>query len=102
MSQGDETIFVSSLRADCRYGIYTSPEQKPEKGFDSVVLNVDATVPEDSMLSVEFRSKSEEDAWSEWRELSMVQLNELVLTDLPSKSMQYRVTFYASNPAASP
>jgi hypothetical protein len=99
---GDDTNFLSHFEEGRLMGMYISPEQVSSNVFDAVTIGLDATIPETSSLTIEYRSRPEDGAWTTWHELSPTQINELMLTPMPAQRVQYRLTLLASSVAESP
>jgi hypothetical protein len=102
LQMGDDPTFVYQLEPGGLFGVYLSPEETTLEPFDTLIASYEVTTPENSALNLAFRIKPEGGEWSDWREISAEELKQPVRMGDTALSWQYRLTFRASSPVASP
>ncbi|MDB6027058.1 MAG: hypothetical protein JWM68_3281 [Verrucomicrobiales bacterium] len=102
LQMGGEARFKPRLFPYKLFGIYISPEEQSADVFDTVIPSCKSTTVEGTKLTFELRTKSREGDWSVWQEVSTNQLEKPFLVNSPALNWQYRLTFYADDPAQSP
>lgn len=102
LEMGDDPAFVPRFAPFQRFGLYVSPEEPASESFDALTVDVGAMVPKGSRLTFEFRTKSPEADWTEWQELSAEAWSKPWPLSARASSWQYRLYFFADDPANSP
>ncbi|MFN7140533.1 MAG: hypothetical protein ACK4UN_14440 [Limisphaerales bacterium] len=100
---GDNASFVPRFNPDfARFGNYISPEQTSPEPFDLVQANIQVANLDLNEVTFELRTKALDGFWSEWNEISPVQMKEPLHLQTPSIAWQYRLTLFAGEPSNSP
>jgi len=102
LQMGNNPAFVSRVLPYKTFGLYISPEESYAELFDVIVPKVEATSPEGSDLTFEFRTRPPGRDWTVWEEVTDDRLNQPFHLDAPAAAWQYRITFYANDSASSP
>lgn len=87
---------------DQKFGVYISPEQEALQHFDEIIAESEAVIPEGSELAFEFRTRGAGGDWSVWQRIEPNQMSRPVPLASPAQAWQYRLTFFAGDPAMSP
>jgi hypothetical protein len=99
---GTNPTFLSRLKPYRFFGIYISPEEQAGTAFDRVTPNCDLLPANESEMTFEFRTKPVNADWTVWEEVAITNFNQPFMLEAPATSWQYRLTFYANDPANSP
>jgi hypothetical protein len=101
MQLGNDAKFAPRLMPYKIFGIHVSQEIPSDTPIDYVVPELQSSRGEQSELTFEIRSKSADGTWSVWQEVQQDSKKPVQL-EAPSVSWQYRLTFYANDPAQGP
>jgi hypothetical protein len=83
-------------------GTFASFRCLGHRGFDTITLNYDATIPPGGSLRFEVRTMLPNGKWSDWQEIERSFLNVPAQVDGKGYGWQYQFTFFAPSAASSP